>query len=149
MTSNPLKIETLSVNDLDQIDAICQHYPILNWNAVKLHETLAHPNSLALGLFADTQLLAFALFTYVIDEAELLIIATHSNARQQGYARMVFQDALKNLLHQNIQKIFLEVRPSNAVALRLYERMGFSRVGVRKQYYPDYEDALILSIDLR
>jgi ribosomal-protein-alanine N-acetyltransferase len=148
MTSTPLKITTLSIADLEQIDAICQHYPLLNWNAVKLHETLAHPNSLTLGLFQASELLAFALFNYVVDEAELLIIATHVDVRQQGYARMLFQEALKALRQKDIQKIFLEVRPSNAVALRLYERMGFSRVGLRKQYYPDYEDALILSIDL-
>ncbi len=44
--------------------------------------------------------------------------------------------------------MFLEVRPSNAVALRLYQGMGFDEIGRRRGYYPDEEgreDALILA----
>ena len=47
--------------------------------------------------------------------------------------------------------LFLEVRPSNVVAARLYESMGFNEVGVRKDYYPapiGHEDARVLALDL-
>jgi ribosomal-protein-alanine N-acetyltransferase len=47
--------------------------------------------------------------------------------------------------------LFLEVRPSNAAALRLYERHGFQRIGLRRDYYPapaGREDALIFSLPL-
>ncbi|MEJ2087830.1 MAG: hypothetical protein P8Y69_05030 [Gammaproteobacteria bacterium] len=47
--------------------------------------------------------------------------------------------------------LFLEVRPSNVVAAKLYDSLGFSEVGVRKGYYPapiGQEDARVLALDL-
>ena len=47
--------------------------------------------------------------------------------------------------------IYLEVRPSNAAGLRLYERFGFKQLGVRKDYYPAMtgrEDALFLGLSI-
>ena len=49
------------------------------------------------------------------------------------------------------ERIFLEVRPSNHVAYRLYEQLGFNEIGVRKDYYPAFsgrEDALVLAKEL-
>ena len=49
------------------------------------------------------------------------------------------------------EALFLEVRPSNAVAARLYDSLGFSEVGIRKDYYPariGNEDARVLVLDL-
>jgi ribosomal-protein-alanine N-acetyltransferase len=47
--------------------------------------------------------------------------------------------------------LLLEVRPSNPAALRLYERYGFQRIGVRRGYYPSHhgrEDAVVMRITL-
>ncbi len=47
--------------------------------------------------------------------------------------------------------VYLEVRPSNRIAYRLYENLGFNEVGVRKDYYPAFvgrEDALVLAREI-
>ena len=49
------------------------------------------------------------------------------------------------------QTMFLEVRPSNLIAYKLYETLGFNEVGIRENYYPAFtgrEDALVLAIEL-
>ena len=50
-----------------------------------------------------------------------------------------------------MQDVFLEVRPSNTVAIQLYESMGFERIGLRKGYYQAVggrEDALVYKLTL-
>jgi ribosomal-protein-alanine N-acetyltransferase len=54
-------------------------------------------------------------------------------------------------LARGAKTMFLEVRPSNARALRLYRKAGFAEVGTRPGYYPAHdgkEDALILAMEL-
>ena len=59
---------------------------------------------------------------------------------------MKWMDGLRSL---GIERVLLEVRPSNRAALRLYQRNGFDEIGMRKGYYPDSEgqreDALVLA----
>ena len=54
-------------------------------------------------------------------------------------------------VRQNAQGMFLEVRSGNLVALSLYESVGFSRIGLRRDYYPSLlgrEDAVVMGLDL-
>ena len=53
---------------------------------------------------------------------------------------------------KKIRMAFLEVRVSNQAAYKLYTKLGFDEIGVRKNYYPSpagREDALILALDLK
>lgn len=74
-------------------------------------------------------------------ECELLQIETATPFRRQGVARRL----LRELLKQENATVFLEARRSNTAALHLYESEGFTRVGVRRDYYsaPE-EDAIVL-----
>jgi ribosomal-protein-alanine N-acetyltransferase len=47
-----------------------------------------------------------------------------------------------------LEALVLEVRPSNKSACKLYQRLGFAEVGIRKRYYGDGEDALVLKLSL-
>ena len=81
------------------------------------------------------------------DEAHILTIAVRPEFRGQGIGRWLLLHLLAEARDENCASVVLEVRPSNEVALRLYERMGFSIIGQRKRYYPDKEDALVLLLD--
>ena len=81
----------------------------------------------------------------VMDETDMMNVAVHPDFRRQGIA-----EALVNALVENLQKmgshcLTLEVRASNIPAITLYEKLGFSEIGRRKNYYRNpREDALIL-----
>ena len=50
---------------------------------------------------------------------------------------------------RDVSRVFLEVRESNATAIRFYERLGFQTVGARKEYYPEpKEDALVMELKM-
>jgi ribosomal-protein-alanine N-acetyltransferase len=81
-------------------------------------------------------------------ESHILNLCIHPRAHGQGYGRELLDHLLEVAREYHAALTFLEVRPSNHGAIRLYERAGFSVVGTRRGYYPaadGREDALILS----
>lgn len=64
---------------------------------------------------------------------------------------MFLEELFKVASGKGAKSIFLEVRPSNKAAIKLYEKLGFSEIGVRKNYYPvegGREDELMFSCDI-
>lgn len=76
-------------------------------------------------------------------EAHVTTIAVKSSCRNRGIGSLLLACLLRNAEEKGADKAFLEVRDSNLVARRLYERFGFEVIGKRKNYYVD-EDALIM-----
>ena len=90
-------------------------------------------------------ILAYAVLWCILDQAELANIAVRSDFRGQGYASRMLERVLQIARDRQVESIYLEVRASNKRAVELYERFGFSRVGVRKTYYDKpKEDALVM-----
>ena len=68
----------------------------------------------------------------------------------EGLGRIMVEHMLKCARNKGAARTFLEVRPSNHVAIKLYESMGFTQIGERRGYYPGHEgreDALVLALD--
>jgi len=83
------------------------------------------------------------------NEAEILDLAIRLAQRRQGIASFLLREFLQALRGLGIQRIFLEVRESNAPAFSLYRSFGFAISGRRENYYrhPD-EAALLLSLKI-
>ena len=83
-----------------------------------------------------------------VDELHLLDVAVAPECQGQGLGRAWMQRLRECAIHAAAAQVWLEVRRSNAPALKLYERTGFAHQGVRKGYYPaagGREDALVMS----
>jgi len=86
----------------------------------------------------------FAMGRVIGGVAELFYIFTNPLARGRGLGPVLlqtFEAHARGSLHA--ESVMLEVRVSNAAAIRLYEKLGYERIHVRKKYYQDGEDALI------
>ena len=82
-------------------------------------------------------------------EIHITNLAVHPDRRRQGLARSLIQSVLEDGRGRGVTLVFLEVRPTNAEALGLYESLGFSVIGRRKGYYFDTgEDALVMETRL-
>jgi len=101
-----------------------------------------------LGISEDRALLAYVAFSLIAGEMEVMNIATHPAHRRKGLAARLLAKALDVSCRENAQQGFLEVRRSNLGAIDLYQKFGFTQVGIRKNYYPDNnEDALLFRLD--
>ena len=93
----------------------------------------------------------YCVFMVAAGEAHLLNISIAEAYQRKGYGARLLREILTAARGQGAALIFLEVRPSNEAGLRLYERFGFRRVGLRRGYYTansGREDALVLALDL-
>jgi len=72
----------------------------------------------------------------LLDEAELLNIFITAEQQGQGLGQALLSGLMADLKQHGYQRLFLEVRASNAPAIRLYQRSGFQASGLRKNYYP-------------
>ena len=85
----------------------------------------------------------------VLDEGQMLNIATHPDYRRRGLAETILDKIIFDAKENGIKFITLEVRESNSSARGLYAKKGFYQVGLLKKYYDSpREDGLILKLDL-
>lgn len=88
---------------------------------------------------------AYACMVSVLDEGEIVNVATHPDHRRHGYARAVLEALLSLAREQGIVTLTLEVRASNYGAQALYSSLGFEPVGTRRDFYSHpREDAIIM-----
>jgi ribosomal-protein-alanine N-acetyltransferase len=95
---------------------------------------------------------AYGIMSVAAGEAHLLNLCVHPNAQRLGYGRKLLGALMARAAEAGADKIFLEVRPSNQVALRLYASVGFEHIGIRPAYYQaenGREDAVILAAALQ
>ena len=93
----------------------------------------------------DPDILGYAGVLMVPDESDITKISVRQDQRRKGIGRALLKALQEKMPEHGVRKIFLEVRVSNAPAVRLYESCGFEQVGERKKYYSDpVEDALVM-----
>jgi ribosomal-protein-alanine N-acetyltransferase len=80
-------------------------------------------------------------------ESHILNVCIHPECQGLGFGKVLVEHLLSRAKDKNAERVFLEVRPSNLAAYKLYEKLGFNEIGVRPNYYPAHvgrEDALVL-----
>lgn len=96
--------------------------------------------------------IAYAIMLLVLDEAHLLNIGVTKRMQSRGVARRFLWRLFETAGQRGATQVFLEVRPSNTAARRLYQAMGFLPVGRRARYYPTSgggrEDAIVMRLGL-
>jgi [ribosomal protein S18]-alanine N-acetyltransferase len=82
------------------------------------------------------------------DEAEILTLGVVEAARRRGVATALLRTAMQRAASSGAYSMFLEVSVTNQSARGLYAACGFSQIGVRRAYYDDGTDALVMRADL-
>ncbi len=113
------------------------------WTAEEFADLLSQ---VGVTLVGDAQ--SFILVRQILDEVEILTLATHPSVQRQGHASRNLSTLLRTAQANGAKIIFLEVASDNAAALALYESAGFAEFGSRSAYYARANgpaiDALIL-----
>jgi ribosomal-protein-alanine N-acetyltransferase len=102
-------------------------------------------------LLKDGKIAAYVVMSIGAREAHILNICVCPEQRGKGYGRIMMHKMIALARQLQVDMMFLEVRPSNTAARRLYEKLGFNEVGIRDNYYPaeqGREDALLLAMQL-
>lgn len=127
------------LNELESLHRAC--FPSKPWTA----QDFADLKKSGCDIIASQN--GFIVYRAVADEAEIITIGVHPDARRAGIASAMLVVAEQDLRARGIKKLFLEVAENNAPAHKLYERAGFHQIGIRPKYY-DGKDAIMMEKEL-
>lgn len=148
---NAVILSPMTTEDLDAILAIEQTAYSHPWSRGNFRDSL-NPLFEAQCLWLEDELLGYFLAMRGVEEMHLLNITVAPAHQGQGWGHMMLDALSLWSRSQGAQLLWLEVRQSNARALKVYERYGFVRVGLRKDYYPadrqQREHAVVMSLKL-
>ena len=119
------------------------------WSAQALELLVTAPNG---GISAEENGTVRGYIGYlgVLDEWEITNVATHPDHRRRGIGRALVSALLQGAVKNDIRRVTLEVRASNAPAIALYESLGFTPCGLRKNFYANpREDGVIYEIVMK
>ena len=114
------------------VEAACFAQP---WSANSLELLTKDGIGVGFACMDGDRVVAYGGMTTVLDEGSVANVATHPDYRRRGLGRQIVSALLAEAAPRGLERIYLEVRVSNEAAWRLYEEMGFLRVGTRKNFY--------------
>lgn len=150
MSAGP-RLLPMSVEHLDAVMAVERLAYEFPWSVANFRDSLITGYSSWVLLDGDA-VLGYALMSMAVGEAQILNICVSPAHRRQGLARRLMDHLLLLARAAQMERMYLEVRPSNTAALKLYAEYGFDLVGRRRRYYRAAggatEDALVLARDI-
>jgi ribosomal-protein-alanine N-acetyltransferase len=145
MTAVALEIRRLALDDLDDVESIEKRAYRTPWSRSMFASELAKPASICLGAFEGERLVGYVINSRYVDAWHVMNVAVSPSHQRRGIATQLLEHLFDLTRDDERRGYTLEVRMSNADAIRLYEKLGFERRGIRRGYYTDNrEDALIM-----
>lgn len=139
-----MTIRPLQPTDLPRVLAIerqCHGYP---WPEEIFNDELAAPHAHIDVLEDEGEIAGFLCWWLIAGEIEIQNVATALRHRRRGVGRRLMEHLLAEAGRLGVTRMLLEVRVGNEGAIALYRAFGFTDCGLRRTYYPDGEDALLM-----
>lgn len=140
-----ISFRAMAPDDADAVACIEHESFATPWSREDFWREASNDFTCYIVALEDTDIIGFAGCWISFDEAQVTNIAVTAIQRNKGCGKLLMEQMMCAAVARGVERMTLEVRPSNMPAIRLYERLGFSAVGVRKGYYQDNgEDAILM-----
>ena len=141
-----MRIENMTADHVHQVaelEKLC--FGTEAWSEKSVASELTNPLSLWLVALDADRVAGYVGSQSVLGESDMMNVAVHPDYRRQGIAEQLCLALVEALKEKGNHCLTLEVRASNDPAKALYEKLGFTQIGLRKNYYRNpKEDACIL-----
>ncbi len=148
----PLRMVPMTQHSLDAVLKIEQTAYAFPWSAGNFIDSLAASHVCQLLCDAHGRVLGYFVVLPGYEEMHLLNITVTPGEQGRGLGRGLLEALVRTCRSWAARQLWLEVRPSNQRAMRMYERFGFEAKGVRRGYYPaalgKREDAIVMSLKI-
>ena len=145
-----VEIHEMTLNDLELIkDILVTDFDDF-WNYNIFKGELENPNSKYIACKLNNKIVGYAGIWKSVDDVHITNIVTRKTCRNKGIAIKMLESLIELAKQEkDITSITLEVNSNNIAAKNLYKKFGFNVVGLRKKYYNNIDDALIMTKDLK
>lgn len=140
-----LSIRSMLLEDLEQIKDCLQEDFDDFWNYHVLKQELENPNSEYFVALIDDKIVGFAGIWTAVDDIHITNIVTKKAERNNGIGTKLLEYLILVAQKKNLSSLTLEVNENNNPAIHLYEKHHFQKVGQRKNYYKQNENAIIMT----
>lgn len=131
--------------DLTQVCAIERETFSQPWTKEDFRSSLLTPNNGYLIADMDGEIVGYCGYWGIAGEGYIYNVAVKKEFRRQEIGYQMLRELIRQASEKDISTFTLEVRCSNTAAIHLYERLGFTRAGIRKDFYSlPTEDAVIM-----
>ncbi len=137
-----IKMESYHIDDILKVEQECFSDP---WSEKMFLEEISGKFAHYYVAAVDGHAVGYMGMWALSGEGHITNVAVASAHRRHGYAKALIDHFIQIAEKENLEFMTLEVRASNEPAIALYRSFGFERVGVRKKYYDNKEDALLLT----
>lgn len=138
-------IREMSPDDVAEIARIERDSFTAPWTETSFRTELYSKFAITRVAVLDGLVAGYICVRQIADECHLLDLAVRPDYRRRGIASLLLNDVLPDIEAADCRALYLEVRISNSAAKRLYEKFGFTVVGIRKNYYNNpVEHALLM-----
>ncbi len=141
-------LDRARIGDVMRLERRIYPFP---WTIGNFEDALRSGYSAWTMVARDDAIIAYSVAMLAVDEAHLLNLAVEPQLQRQGYGWQMLDWTARTMHEYGARSLLLEVRPSNAAALRLYRQYGFAPIGTRHGYYParwGREDAIVMRVTL-
>jgi ribosomal-protein-alanine N-acetyltransferase len=144
-----LSIDDMKVEDLPEIVSIETASFTTPWSETLFYNEIFKAIAVSRVAKIDGKVVGHLCANVILDEGHILNLAVHPEFRRLGIASSLIKDMIDIMRDRNCRSVFLEVRISNEQARIMYQKLGFSLLGTRKNYYiSPVEDAVIMVLRL-
>lgn len=130
-----MTIRDMQIDDLEQVMPIETENFSVPWTKTGFFTFLIREDAIFLVAEDDQEILGYCGVLTVLDEGDITNVAVRKDRQGEGIGKLLVQELIKKAYDAGVTTIHLEVRESNTPAIRLYEKLGFERLGVRRNYY--------------
>ncbi|CUH96292.1 hypothetical protein P22_2382 [Propionispora sp. 2/2-37] len=142
---NPIGIRRMQMLDIEAVMKVEQASFSTPWSQQAFESELKNELTYYLVLCEGRKIIGYAGMWIIVDEAHVTNVAVLPEYRGRGLGEKLMSSLKEAAAARGAASMTLEVRPSNRAARSLYEKLGFVRCGLRRNYYTDTaEDALIM-----
>ena len=144
-----LELSEMTLSDLDTIQDILVSEFDNFWSANILRNELQNPNSKYIVAKFNNTIVGFGGIWKAVDDIHITDIVVKKFQRNNGIGSAILSKLIEiSKFDKDIKALTLEVNSNNIPAQKLYEKFDFKRVGIRKKYYNNTDDAIIMTKQL-
>lgn len=140
-----LEIKEMNLNDFEEIKDSLQIDFDEFWTASILKSEIESENSKYIVAKENGEIVGFAGVIITPVDVEITNIVTKKSKRKKGIGKLLLDKLIEMAIKTNLETISLEVNEKNEIAIYLYEKCGFEKVGLRKKYYNGIDNAIIMT----
>lgn len=145
-----MEVRPMVFADVETVLAVEQKIYPFPWTRGNFSDSLSSGYS-CWSLTTAQQLIGYGILMMAAGEGHLLNLGIASQWQKKGLGRRLLHHLIDTARGEGVDMMFLEVRPSNTSAIRLYLSEGFNEIGLRRNYYPAHggrEDAIVMGLSI-